>query len=278
MQDHRDTEEGGLPENANSAGPSFPQTLHASGKDGGPSAAPLLDVRSLTMTYGKRTVVENVSFQVCPGEVVGLLGPNGAGKTTTFRIALGLITPKKGQVLFRGEDISHLPLYKRARLGIGYLPQQKSVFRNLTAFENILAVAEVTGMPRKKRKTYARELLDEFGLGHVASTRAERLSGGEKRRLEVARALVTEPRLVLLDEPFAAIDPIQVTGLRKLIFGLKARGISVLLTDHNSRETLLTIDRAYLLNQGHILVSGKPDEILADPQAREVYFGEDFSL
>lgn len=256
---------------------SFPHPVHA--QTGAPRG-PLLDVRFLTKTYGKRHVVENVSFTVGYGEVVGLLGPNGAGKTTTFRMALGLVPPDKGQVLFKDEDISRLPLYKRARLGIGYLPQQISVFSQLTALENILAIVEVAAprATRKQRLLRARGLLDEFGLAHVADTRAFGLSGGEKRRLEVARSLVTEPQLILLDEPFAAIDPIQVAGLRELIGGLKQRGISVLLTDHCARETLLTIDRAYLLDQGQLLVSGTPQEVVADPRAREVYFGEDFRL
>ncbi len=258
---------------------SFPHPVNARPSAEQDARAALLDVRFLTKTYGKRHVVENLSFSVGYGEVVGLLGPNGAGKTTTFRIALGLIQPDKGQVLFKGEDISRLPLYKRARLGIGYLPQQISVFTKLTAVENILAIIEVaTKIPRRQRMSKARAMLEEFGLGHVAETQAGRLSGGEKRRLEVARSLVSEPELILLDEPFAAIDPIQVSGLRELIGGLKARGISVLLTDHCARETLLTIDRAYLLDQGHLLVDGTPQEVVADPRARAVYFGEDFRL
>jgi lipopolysaccharide export system ATP-binding protein len=240
--------------------------------------ASLLEVDGLVKTYGRRPVVRGVSFHVSAGEIVGLLGKNGAGKTTTFRMTVGLIPPDGGTVRFRGQDIARLPMYRRARLGMGYLPQESSVFRFLTVEENLLAILERVERGRTARQARLDELIARFGLGKVRKSFAATLSGGERRRLEIARALVTRPSLILLDEPFSGVDPIAVAEIQGIIGDLRANGIGILLTDHNVRETLSTTDRAYILEDGRILVAGTPQEIVIDPKAREVYLGEMFSL
>ena len=237
----------------------------------------LLEVEGLVKIYGRRTVVRGVSFHVDRGEIVGLLGRNGAGKTTTFRMTVGLIAPDGGKVSFDGSDVARLPMYKRARLGIGYLSQEPSIFKFLTVEENLLAIIERT--ERGSVKTaHMEELIADFGLGHVRKSLAVSLSGGERRRLEIARALVTRPKLLLLDEPFAAIDPIAVADIQETVRGLRDKGIGILLTDHNVRETLSTTDRAYIILDGQILVSGSPKEVIEDPTARAVYLGEKFTM
>ncbi len=243
----------------------------------GARGAHLLEVEGLRKTYGRRAVVRGVSFHVDGGEIVGLLGRNGAGKTTTFRMTVGLIRPEAGRVLFEGRDVTALPMYRRARLGIGYLSQEASVFRYLTVEENILAVLErhERGPARNAR---LEELIERFGLGAVRKSLAVSLSGGERRRLEIARALVTRPKLILLDEPFSGVDPIAVAEIQDVIFQLRESGIGILLTDHNVRETLSTTDRAYIILDGQILVAGSPREVVEDPTARAVYLGEKFTL
>ncbi|SFN01202.1 LPS export ABC transporter ATP-binding protein [Thermodesulforhabdus norvegica] len=238
----------------------------------------MLTVRNIVKTYGQRRVVDDVSFSVTEGTVVGLLGPNGAGKSTTFYCIVGLIRPDEGAVLLNGEDILGLPMHIRAQKGITYLPQESSVFRKLTAAENITAVLEMKGFERKKAFQRARSILEEFGISHVAYTRADRLSGGERRRVEICRALVTEPRFILLDEPFAGIDPIAVQDLQKVIRSLKDRNIGVVITDHNVRETLSVCDRAYIIHNGRIIEEGSPEEIVSSERAKQVYLGEEFRL
>jgi lipopolysaccharide export system ATP-binding protein len=238
----------------------------------------VLRARSLTKSYGRRTVVREVDVEITEGEVVGLLGPNGAGKTTTFYMVVGLARPDRGQVFLGDEDITSLPMYQRAREGIGYLPQEASVFRKLTAEQNVLAILETLGMPTSEMRPRARALLEELGiLGH-ARQHADTLSGGERRRLEIARALATSPSFILLDEPFAGIDPIAVIDIQRIIGHLKARGIGVLITDHNVRETLKITDRAYILRDGNVFRSGTPSELASDPEVRRVYLGESFRL
>ena len=232
----------------------------------------------LVKTFGPRTVVDGVSVHFRAGEVVGLLGPNGAGKTTTFYMIVGLIPATAGRVLLDGTDITRMRMHQRARHGIGYLPQEPSVFRKLTVEENILAIVEAVGVPRHERAARVQTHLAELHLGHVAQQKAYTLSGGERRRLEIARALVTQPKFLLMDEPFAAIDPISVAEVQKMILQLKARGIGVVVTDHNVRETLRIVDRAYLVHKGRILSEGTADFLIRDAQAREFYLGEDFNL
>ncbi|MHC4390010.1 MAG: LPS export ABC transporter ATP-binding protein [Planctomycetota bacterium] len=238
----------------------------------------LLQVSGLKKVYGRRTVVQGVSFHVAAGEVVGLLGRNGAGKTTTFRMTTGLIRPDGGEVHFRGQDVTRLPMYKRARLGMGFLSQEPSIFKYLTVEQNILAILERVERGKKAQRARLDELIERFGLEKVRGSEAHTCSGGERRRLEIARALVTNPRLILLDEPFNGIDPIAVADIQRNVAELKQLGIGVLVTDHKVRETLLTTDRAYIMLDGRILVSGTPEEVVADPTARSVYLGEDFSL
>ena len=238
----------------------------------------LLRTENIMKQFRRRVVVRDVSIELHPGEVVGLLGPNGAGKTTTFRMVVGMLRPTRGRVVFNGEDVSRLPMYKRARRGIAYLPQEPSVFRNLTVRQNLLAVMEYLPMSRDERRQRATTLLEEFGIGHVAESKAYTLSGGERRRTEICRALVTEPKAFLLDEPFAGIDPIAVADLQAMVAGLKERGIGVLITDHNVRETLAITDRAYIIGEGKIMVAGTPREIADDPIARKTYLGENFRL
>ncbi len=233
---------------------------------------------SVGKVYKKRPVVRNVSVSVRRGEVVGLLGPNGAGKTTTFYMIVGLVRPDSGTITLDGHDITGLPMYRRARLGIGYLPQEASVFRGLTVEQNIMATLEVVEADRDRRDQMLDELLAEFGIQHLRRTTALALSGGERRRVEIARALATQPSYILLDEPLAGIDPIAVGEIRDLVAHLKDRGIGVLITDHNVRETLEIIDRAYIMHDGQVLMEGRPEEVVAHADVRRVYLGERFSL
>lgn len=244
------------------------------------SSAPSAQIRAegLVKTFGARTVVNGVDLNVDAGEIVGLLGPNGAGKTTTFYMIVGLVPATRGRVLINGRDATRLRMHQRARLGIGYLPQEASVFRKLTVAQNLLAIVETLPVPRKQRRTIVEQHLAELNLTHVAGQMAFTLSGGERRRLEIARALVTQPKFLLLDEPFAAIDPISVSEVQRIVLSLKARGIGVIITDHNVRETLRIVDRAYLIHQGRVLTAGTGAFLINDPQAREIYLGKDFDL
>jgi lipopolysaccharide export system ATP-binding protein len=245
----------------------------------------LLEARGLVKQYGRRTVVNGVNLDVNGGEIVGLLGPNGAGKTTTFRMIVGMIAPKAGVVTFNGRDITHLPMYRRARLGLGYLAQDSSVFRRLTVEQNLHAILELMttrrGQPcrlrRRERRERADKLLEQFGLSHLRKNLAITLSGGERRRLEIARCLVSEPMLIMLDEPFTGIDPKTVGDIQCIVRDLRAQGIGVLITDHHVAETLRITNRSYLIANGTMLVHGTPLEIVNDPRAREVYLGEQFS-
>jgi len=229
-------------------------------------------------TFGQRTVVDGVHIRVQAGEIVGLLGPNGAGKTTTFYMIVGLVPATRGRVRIDGQDATRLRMHQRARLGVGYLPQEPSIFRNLTVEENILAIVEAIGTPHSQRPALTQAHLDELGLGHVARQKAYTLSGGERRRLEIARALVTRPKFLLMDEPFAGVDPISVAEVQRIILHLKHRGIGVLITDHNVRETLRIVDRGYIIHRGKVLTEGASDFLINDPQAREIYLGQDFNL
>ena len=237
-----------------------------------------LEAVNLCKTYGDRTVVRDVSLGVAPGEVVGLLGPNGAGKTTTFYMVVGVEAPDRGSIRWWGRDITGMPMHRRARKGIGYLPQESSVFRGLTVWENLMALAEQQPIPRREQRARCEKLLADFHLEKVRGTLGMSLSGGERRRCEMARALVTDPRIMLLDEPFAGVDPKSVMEIQGLIADLKARGIGVLITDHNVRETLQIADRAYILADGMILKHGLPQEIAEDPDIRRVYLGDHFRL
>jgi lipopolysaccharide export system ATP-binding protein len=232
----------------------------------------------LVRSFGKTRVVDGVSLSVKPGEVVGLLGPNGAGKTTTFYMIVGFLKPNSGRILLGGKDITRVPMYRRARMGIGYLPQEASVFRKLTVRENILAILEGTALPARERKAKLDELLAELDLTGLADRKGYNLSGGERRRLEITRALVTDPAFLLLDEPFVGIDPIAVSEIQVIIKRLRARGLGLLITDHSVRETLRTTDRAYILYEGRILLSGTSKELADDPTARRIYLGEGFEL
>lgn len=238
----------------------------------------LLETRKLRKAYRGRTVVDHVTINVSRGEIVGLLGPNGAGKTTTFYMVVGVIRPEGGQIFFRGEEITQLPMYQRARLGIGYLSQEPSIFRKLTVEENVMAILETLDIPQVERDRRLRRLLDELDITYLAKNKAYTLSGGERRRLEITRALVTNPSLILLDEPFSGVDPIAVFEVQKILQKLKAQGLSILLTDHSVRETLSITDRSYLLCDGKIEVSGTSEFLASDPKARELYLGEKFSL
>jgi lipopolysaccharide export system ATP-binding protein len=243
-----------------------------------PPAVSEIRTEGLVKTFGPRTVVDGVSVSFRAGEIVGLLGPNGAGKTTTFYMVVGLVPATAGRVHLDGADITRLRMHQRARHGIGYLPQEASVFRKLTVEENILAIVEAVGVPRRERRARVQEHLDELHLGHVAQQKAFTLSGGERRRLEIARALVTRPKFLLMDEPFAAIDPISVAEVQKMILQLKARGIGIVVSDHNVRETLRIVDRAYLIHQGKVLREGTADFLVNDELARKFYLGEGFNL
>jgi lipopolysaccharide export system ATP-binding protein len=239
---------------------------------------PTLRTHDLTKSYGGRTVVRGVSLDVASGEVVGLLGPNGAGKTTTFYMTVGLTAPDSGRVELNGADVTDDPMYIRARKGIGYLPQEPSIFRGLTVEQNILAILETLGLSGAERRTRLQDLLAELNLTPLAQAPAHTLSGGERRRAEITRALVVSPQFILLDEPFAGIDPIAVSDIQKIIFHLKERGIGVLVTDHNVRETLKITDRAYIVHDGAIFRSGTPDVLAADDDVRRIYLGTDFRL
>jgi len=243
-----------------------------------PIPAPLLEVRDLVKRYDGRTVVDRLSFDVRPGEIVGLLGRNGAGKTTTFRMTVGIIDADQGAVSFDRRDVTHLPMYKRAQLGMGYLSQEPSVFQRLTVEENLLAILEtMRDLSRKERIEKANHLIEQFGLSAQRTQHARTLSGGERRKLEIARALVTEPKLIMLDEPFSGVDPKAVEDLQREILHLKRdRGIAILLTDHNVRETLRVTDRSYIINEGHKLAEGTPSQIVRDPQVRATYLGSSF--
>ncbi|HEC69798.1 MAG TPA: LPS export ABC transporter ATP-binding protein [Candidatus Omnitrophica bacterium] len=238
----------------------------------------LLEIKNLVKSYNGRRVVDNLSFHVRRGEIVGLLGPNGAGKTTTFYMIVGIIPPDQGKVLFDNQDITSLPIHVRAEFGISYLPQEPSVFTRLTVEENIMAVLETMPLAWQERRERLEELLRELKIEHLRKNKAYTLSGGEKRRLEITRALVKNPSFILLDEPFSGIDPIVVSEAQEIIRDLKSKGIGVLLTDHNVREMLSITDRAYLIAEGRILMSGNSQELIEDPQARRVYLGEKFRM
>jgi lipopolysaccharide export system ATP-binding protein len=238
-----------------------------------------LSTEEIGKSYGGRQVVKGVNLQIEQGEVVGLLGPNGAGKTTSFYMIVGLVRPDSGRVLANGHDISRLPMYLRARsYGISYLPQEPSVFRKLTVQDNILAVLEAQQLSWEARRTRTERLIEQLNLGHVRKTRGYALSGGERRRVEIARCLAIEPAFILLDEPFSGIDPIAVLDLQEIIFGLKRSGIGVLITDHNVRETLSVTDRAYIITEGKIFATGTPGELGRNPEVRRIYLGENFSM
>lgn len=243
------------------------------------SAKPIiLKVQNLTKSYGGKSVVSGLSFQVREGEVVGLLGPNGAGKTTAFYMTIGLIEPGSGTVFFKNQDVTRQPMHERARLGMGYLAQEPSIFRQMTVEENILCILETLSLSEEQQKQKLKELLSELHLEKLAKHKAISLSGGERRRLEITRALVTQPSLLLLDEPFANIDPLAVIDVKKMIRHLKQKGISILITDHNAREIFSIADRSYLIQEGKVLLSGSVNELLENKEARSSYFGEDFRL
>lgn len=238
-----------------------------------------LSTHLIAKRYHNRDVVAGVSIEIKSGEIVGLLGPNGAGKTTSFYMIVGLITPDRGEITLDGREISHLPMHERARLGIGYLPQEPSIFRKLTVQENLMAVLELRKeLSHGQRELIAGELLEEFSVGHLRNQPAMGLSGGERRRVEIARSLACEPRFMLLDEPFAGVDPISIIDIQKIIVHLKDRGIGILITEHNVRETLGTCDRAYILAGGKVIAEGAPNDIIENPEVRQVYLGEHFSM
>jgi lipopolysaccharide export system ATP-binding protein len=238
----------------------------------------LLTTEKLVKEFRQRRVVNGVSISVDAGEIIGLLGPNGAGKTTTFNMVVGLIKPDDGAVRFLSRDISALPMHKRARLGIGYLTQEPSIFRKLTVEQNILAILETCRLSRQERALRLKYLLDELDMARLAKSKAYTLSGGEKRRLEITRALVTSPKLLLLDEPFSGIDPIAVYEVQKIVRRLRERGLGILITDHNVRETLKLVDRAYLIHKGEVVYEGVGEQLVNDPKAREIYLGPEFNL
>lgn len=238
----------------------------------------VLSARNLLKIYRGRKVVRDVSIDIRQGEIVGLLGPNGAGKTTTFYMTVGLTRPDAGHVLLGDEDITNVPMYLRAQRGISYLPQEASVFRKLTVEQNLLAVFETMGLPLSERDRRARRLLEEFGLTHIAKSRGYALSGGERRRVEIARSLAINPAFILLDEPFAGIDPIAVLDIQRIVSELRSRGIGILITDHNVRETLKITDRAYIIKEGEIFRQGAPESLSTDPEVKRIYLGESFNL
>jgi len=259
------------------------QTKTLSQKTGGRASVagqhePLLRTEKLVKEYRRRRVVNGVSITVAAGEIVGLLGPNGAGKTTTFNIVVGLIRPDAGAVTFSQREITRLPMHRRARLGLGYLTQEPSIFRKLTVEQNLLAILETCRLSRQERAVRLKYLLEELDLTGLARNVAYTLSGGEKRRLEITRALITSPKLLLLDEPFSGIDPIAVYEVQKIVRRLKERGLGILVTDHNVRETLKLVDRAYLIHKGEVLYEGAAEQLVNDPKAREIYLGPDFNL
>jgi len=239
---------------------------------------PLVSAEGLVKIYHGRRVVSDVSINVHAGEVVGLLGPNGAGKTTSFYMVMGLIRPDAGHIVFRDVDITHIPMYRRARMGMGYLAQEPSIFRKLTVEENIMAILETLAISRAERRQRCAQLLDELDLARLKKQKAMTLSGGERRRLEITRALVTNPSFIMLDEPFSGVDPLAVYDVQQIILQLKKRNLGILITDHNVRETLTVVDRAYLMCQGKILVEGSSDFLINDERARELYLGPQFSM
>ncbi len=238
----------------------------------------LLEVKNLVKRYGHKTVVNDVSLSLDPGQVVGLLGPNGAGKTTSFRMTVGMITPDAGSVYLDGQDVTHLPMYIRAQRGLGYLSQQPSVFQRMTVLDNVIAIVEMLDIPREEHEEYSRSIIEEFGLEGLADSMAMNLSGGERRRLEIARALVTRPSVVMLDEPFSGVDPKKVSDIKGMIVNMRDRGMGVLLTDHNVRDTLSITDRTYIIDEGVILMHGSPDEVVTDKTVRSRYLGDDFRM
>ena len=238
----------------------------------------LVNAEHLVKTYRGRTVVNDVSVCIRPGEVVGLLGPNGAGKTTSFYMIMGLVRSDGGKITFRGQDITHMPMYKRARLGMGYLAQEPSIFRKLTVEENIMAILETLDISRKERKQRLEELLEDLDLTRLAKQKAMTLSGGERRRLEITRAMVTNPSFILLDEPFSGVDPLAVYNVQQIIMKLRDRNLGILITDHNVRETLACVDRAYLMCEGSTVFEGPSDFLVNDPKARELYLGPKFTM
>ena len=238
----------------------------------------LLEAKGLTKKYKNKNVVNGISIYVLPGEIVGLLGPNGAGKTTSFNMIVGLVKPDEGDINFENNSIAKLPMHERARLGIGYLTQEPSVFRKLTVEENILAILETCTKDKVEQKARLKSLLEELDLTSIAKSKAYTLSGGEKRRLEITRALVTSPRMLLLDEPFSGIDPIAVYEVQKILFQLKERRLVILITDHNVRETLKLVDRAYIMHKGDVCCEGESEKLVSDAKAREIYLGPDFNL
>ncbi len=247
-------------------------------KDHSANSKAVLHTKNLVKIYGKRKVVNKVSLKVKQGEIVGLLGPNGAGKTTSFYMITGLIRPNKGKIFFDAEDITTLPMYKRARRGIAYLPQEASIFRKMSVENNLLAIMEALKFSKEERKNRAKQLMEELGITHIAKSKAYNLSGGERRRTEIARALVNNPRFILLDEPFAGVDPIAVEDIQTIVQKLKEKNIGVLITDHNVHETLSITDHAYLLYEGKILKEGDSEFLANDPEARKLYLGDKFRL
>jgi lipopolysaccharide export system ATP-binding protein len=244
----------------------------------GRSEEPLLRTEKLVKIYGGRAVVNGVDINVKRGEIVGLLGPNGAGKTTSFYMIVGLVRPNSGRVFFEGEDVTRMPMFKRARAGMGYLPQEESIFRKLTVEQNIMAILETTDLSKAQRKARCEELLHQFGIEHIAKNEALTLSGGEKRRLTIARSLVTSPSLLMLDEPFSGVDPIAVFDVQQIVTNLRESGLAILITDHNVRETLSIVDRAYLIFEGRVESEGSKDFLLNDPVSRKLYLGESFQM
>jgi lipopolysaccharide export system ATP-binding protein len=241
-------------------------------------STPLLSIDHLCKSYSDKQVVNGLSFEVNQGEVIGLLGPNGAGKTTAFYMTIGLIRPDSGSVFFKGQDVTSYPIHKRSKMGMGYLAQEPSVFRHLSVEENILCILETLCLSHQEKAKRLEELLQELSIGHLAKKKACTLSGGERRRVEITRALVTSPSLLLLDEPFANIDPIAVQDVKKMILHLKNRGISILITDHNAREIFSIVDRSYLVSEGKVMISGTVEALLQNKEARRSYFGEDFQI
>ncbi len=242
------------------------------------NGAPILRTEKLVKVYGGRAVVNGVDIHLRRGEIVGLLGPNGAGKTTSFYMIVGLVRPNGGRVFFQDQDVTGLPMYKRARMGMGYLPQEESVFRKLTVRENVMAILETQTIGKKERESRCEELLTQFGIEHLSDNTALTLSGGEKRRLTIARSLVTQPSLLMLDEPFSGVDPIAVYDVQQIISNLRDTGLGILITDHNVRETLSIVDRAYLISEGRVESEGSKDFLINDPISRQLYLGERFKM
>ena len=239
---------------------------------------PILETEKLVKIYGGRAVVNGVDIHCHRGEIVGLLGPNGAGKTTSFYMIVGLVRPNGGRVTFDGKDVTGYPMYRRARMGMGYLPQEESIFRKLTVEQNLMAILETTKLNKRERKQRCEQLLTQFGIEHVAKQIALTLSGGEKRRLTIARSLVTNPSMIMLDEPFSGVDPIAVSEIQQIVANLRDTGLAIFITDHNVRETLTIVDRAYLISEGRVVTQGTKDFLINDPVARRVYLGEGFQM